>query len=124
MRLVEIWRYGLEDSNSFVLIEPRSIRDSIDENGWQVHKGTDGWVINGHYYVARDKEYNILKIFGAPGGDFGKPSYYLGDVEFNGDYNKTIQEYEDTRKVIGQNLIKVKIPVENKKDSWSDEPAF
>ena len=124
MRLVEIWRYGLEDSSSFVLIDPHSIRDSTAENGWQTHKNTDGYVINGCYYVARDKEYNIIKVFGAPSGDCEHQAYYLGDVEFNGDYNETIQEYEDTHKVVGQNLIKIEKPKEKKKDSWDDEPAF
>ena len=124
MRLVEIWTIGGLDSSSFVLITPHYTKDSIAENGWQLHKGTDGLVINGQYYVARDKEYNILKIFGAPRGDKDHESHYLGDVEFNGDYNKTIQEYEDTRKVVGQHLIKVVKPEEKKKDYWADEPPF
>lgn len=124
MHLVEIWRYGLEDSQSFVIINPHYTKNSTAENGWQLHKGTNGWVINGHYYVARDKEYNILKVFGAPSGDCEHTAYYLGDIEYDGDYNKTIQTYEDTRKVIGQHLIKVMKPEEKKKESWIDEPAF
>jgi hypothetical protein len=124
MRLVEIWALGNKDSSAHLLIEPHSIRDNTAENGWQTHKNTNGYVINGCYYVARDKEYNILRIFGAPSGDRDHAAYYLGDVEYNGDYNETIQEYEDTRKVVGQNLIKVKISEAKKKDSWSDEPAF
>ena len=122
MRLVEIWTIGGKDSSSFVLIDPYYTRDVTSENGWEEHKGTDGLVINGNYHVARDKEYNILKIFGAPRGDRCQESHYLGDVEYDGDYNETIQSYEDTRKVVGQHLIKVENPKD--KEPWSDEPAF
>ena len=108
MRLVEIWTIGGLDSDSFILIDPYygDIRN--------------GNVINGNYEVYRNKEKNILTIF-APGGAFDSPSHYLGDVAYKGDYNKTIGDYEDTRKVVGQNLIKVKKP---EKESWSDEPSF
>jgi hypothetical protein len=112
MSLVEIWTIGGLDSSSFVIIEPYYGGD----------EEANGYVINGHYDVIRKKEINKLKIIGAPGGSRYHEAHYLGDVMHKGDYNQTICDYLDTRKVVGHNLIKVEKPKD--KEPWTDEPAF
>jgi hypothetical protein len=124
MQLVEIWTIGGKDSESFVIIRPL----------YKDVNGATGYVINGDYKVIRHKKSNKLTILNVPSnnivdGKLGKRTYknevhtsfYLGDIEHRGNYNETIQKYEDTRKVKGRNLIKVKKP---EKFVESDEPCF
>jgi len=125
MSLVELWTIGKADSNIFNLIEPYLDRDTIDVNGYTLYKKSNGWVVNGCYNVIRYKDENKLTIC-YPAEKFDIESHYLGDVQMLPDkdgvmgYNLTIVAYEDTRKVLGKNIIELKpIP---KEATWSNRP--
>lgn len=94
-KYVEVWTVGPEDSNSYVLLEDYPYID-----------GNCMWVINGHYKVLTDKENSRLKIgvFGEWKNEWSE-SHYMGDVEFNGDYNETINAFRQTGEIAGINLL-------------------
>lgn len=106
--IVEIWTIGSINSKSYVLLEPH------DKNG-------SFWVINGCYELKPDKEKNQVYI---PYTGETHESHYLGDVMFDEDYNKTIQNYEDTKEIVGVNTVKIKEQKENDNTFNEDETPF
>jgi hypothetical protein len=134
MNLVELWTYGEKDSENFILVTPIFKKDKKFDNGW---------VVNGAYYINRDKKKNVIKInvpswipnkehtgFSSKLELTTHKAYYLGDVEllkekqgFAG-YNWTIWAYEKTKKVKGRNLIKAEIVKEFKKSLDESDVPF
>jgi len=105
--IVEIWTVGSLDSISYVIIEPYN---KID-NSW--------WAINGEYIVIPNKEKSEVYL---PYTKITHESHYLGDVEYTGNYNETINNYKDTKKIIGFNGVKFKEQL--KPTVETDEPPF
>lgn len=77
------------------------------------------WVINGNYKIKIDKNKNEVYI------PFTKETHnnviYLGDIEYIGDYNQTINNFKNNKKIIGLNLVKYK-PIKLKENDYDDVP--
>jgi hypothetical protein len=100
--LVEVWGHN---NKAQILVEP-----TYD---------CDGWVINGEYTIKRDKEKNEIYVYATKQTH---SATYFGDVEYTGDYNETMNLFDETGKIVGKNLIPVNPkPVET---FWGDEPPF
>jgi hypothetical protein len=56
-----------------------------------------GYVINGDYFVKTDKENNTVYVIDTRETH---TAYFLGYIEYNGDYNETINTYNVTRQTI------------------------
>ncbi len=78
------------------------------------------WVINGEYAIDPDKENNKIYI---PATKETYDLYYAGDVEYTGNYNETLNNYKDTKKVLGKNLIK-ELPAPKEQEYDEDTIPF
>jgi hypothetical protein len=130
MKLVELWVIGGIDSDNYLILTPSS--------------DVEYRVLNGEYDVIPDKDNNkITIIMGRERCTFGYPNetheaHYLGDIKWistNDDwdrdcakrgYNLTIRAYEETKEIVGKNLIpKLAKRVITKEEEWEEEePAF
>lgn len=106
--LVEIWSIGSKDSESYVLLTPHDSKDS-----W--------WVINGDYELVTNKKKHQVYI---PYTEEYHKAYYLGDVEYKGDYNETICKYIKNKKIVSRNKVKYKAPKKDVGKVNIDDIAF
>jgi hypothetical protein len=121
--LVEIWSIGDRGSENYVIITPLV----SETNKW--------YVINGEYEVTPNKREHKMIVYIRPtpfhkGTQAAYTSYYLGDVEHNGDYNDTINRYQETKKVVSRNKVKLKVKSKSRVDHttdpnmWEDNTPF